>query len=289
MSMSSSRIPYFAAVGGVRWDPITGCSNGPDVCAVSEGCWARKMAEPKVCKVYPDLPLDCIGQKCEDYGLCLLESFKPQFHPEALDAPLRTRKPKVIAVGFGGDIYSEGVDPEWRRQVFEVMGKCERIGMGHRFICLTKRPENIRSGEFCGVPRRPTIGVSVTSNDEADRIWMVQTRMPFRSPSWVSFEPVLGPCVGDKRLRLDADVAFAVIGGLSNGAGQVVKPEDGGTRPEYVQPLLNACHEAGVKVFLKNLQPIIKQLIDPRTGRLFKNQNEWREVPDEWRQIGGPR
>jgi len=287
MSMTSTRIPYLAAVEAVRWDPITGCSNGPDICAVSAECWARKMEKIQSCMnseceaALGDA--DCIWRETNGGGACWPDLFVPTFHPETLQAPLRTRKSRVIAVGFGGDMWSDVVDPEWRRQVFEVEERCP----GHVFVHLTKNPDKILEKEL---PNQDHIwiGASVCRTEDVARVWAIGQGYTYLTPKvhrWISFEPLIGPLDMESEPWLDSlpYIQFVVIGGLSNGAGQVVRPEDCGTRPEWVQPILDAAHETGCKVFLKNLQPIIKQLIDPRTGKAFTNQNEWREVPEEWK------
>ncbi len=254
MLIQQSRIPYLANIGAVRADPLTGCGNGKDICAVrARGqCWAENMA------INP----------------LMAGHFRPAFHPEVLDAIRHLRKPRVIALNFGGDMFSPGVDPDWRRQLWEVV----REHPEHTYITLTKNPLGIPYNE---APDGVWLGVSVVDGEglyNIDNLWF-RTR-PSNS-LWVAFEPLLmgldltAVC---ELLRCN-QISYAVIGGLTDGNRHVLTPDEGGTRPEWVQPVINACHEAHVPMFLKNLQPIIRELTNPRTGERFKNQNE---IRDPW-------
>ncbi|MHB0998182.1 MAG: DUF5131 family protein [Armatimonadota bacterium] len=276
--LSSTRIPYLA--GARRWDPITGCSNNAEVCAVrGRGlCWAESMrldqARKAFNKGYGSDDLSEYATYVRDH-ICM-EAFKPQFHEDTLQAPGETRKSHVIAVGFGGDMWTEEGGSGWRRQVFDI----ERAVDRHTYIHLTKCPDNIQSGE---IPEQDNIwvGVSVLTGNDLDKITELFWNTADRHHSWVSFEPIMDEIMfqNNNNIFKTNEIEFVVIGGLSDGTGHVMTPEEGGTRPEWVQPIINQAYEAECKVFLKNLQPIIKQIIDPRTGKPFNSQQEWRETP----------
>jgi protein gp37 len=242
----STRIPYLAAAGAVRWDPVLGCDNSREVCAVHDECWARSLAHP----------------------------FLPAFHPEVLEAPLRARKPHTIAVCFGGDLWSPGVDPEWRRQVRIT----EEAAPRHTYIHLTKAPENMNwLYDLIDAPNM-WYGISLCLLPDIGKFKGLRAQVPLQAHRWVSFEPLLWE-VKLNALLIDCRIEFVVIGGISDGFGRVFGPDEGGTRAEWVQPILDAAAEARCKVFLKNLRPIIKQLVDPRTGEPFESMNQWRDVP----------
>jgi protein gp37 len=243
----SSRIPWL--VGGYRFDPITGCNNSPQVCAVRDAglCWAENMSE----------------------------DFTPQFHEDRLDVLSRTRKPKVIAVGLGGDMWCDGVKQEWREKVFDEV--C--CWNDHTYIFLTKRPENIGE-EITDCTNHCWYGVSVCEEKDGSREHQLFHNLPYRAHKWVSFEPVLELITHPTGYMVDYNIEFAVIGGLSDGAGRIVREDEGGTRPEWVQPILDACHEANVPRFLKNFtKSQLSRLTDPRTGKPFESLAQGRDVP----------
>ena len=260
MSLTATRIPYLRDCDGRRYDPITGCSNTGDQCAVRARnlCWAESL----------------VRAEGVDNWRCRLEmpTFKPTFHPERLTAPLRTRRDYLIAVGFGGDMWSNGVVPDWRRQVCDVERQCPQ----HTFVHLTKCPENIRDEEI--LPNG-WYGTSICVDADSDRIaplyeLMLRTDGHF----WISFEPVL------ENLRHIDVIGFdwIVVGGLSDSRGRVIRPDEGGTRAEWIQSILDAVAHAGVPIYAKNLGGIWHELRRPRSGEWLKSPTELRELPREW-------
>ena len=99
------------------WNVVTGCSAG---CSY---CYARKMARR----------LKAMGQPRYAQG------FEPTFHPEALDAPLRWRKPRRVFVVSMGDLFDHAITDDQIAAVFGVMAACPQ----HTFQLLTKRPERM--------------------------------------------------------------------------------------------------------------------------------------------------
>lgn len=55
--------------------------------------------------------------------------------PDRLDMPLRWRKPRAVAVGFGGDLFHEDVSDAFILDALYIMASSTE----HRFIILTKR------------------------------------------------------------------------------------------------------------------------------------------------------
>lgn len=119
-------IPYTDA----SYNPVTGCSNQ---FACREYCWAKKMAARQA------------GRNGYDKD----EPFKPTFHADKLDQPLRWNQPRRIAVSFMGDLFGEGVSEKWVDQVFAVMALCPQ----HTFLVLTKRPD--RMSDYLGAAYMP--------------------------------------------------------------------------------------------------------------------------------------
>lgn len=289
-----SRIPYFAAVDAVRWNVIEGCSNTADICAVRGLglCWAEKMRRQSLCTecgcecTYGDE--DCTWRQ-ENPAPCFHNAFVPEFHESVLQAPLHARKPKVIAVGFGGDIFSEGVEQEWLDKIWQTVRECEGKNLLHTWIFLTKRPDRIIvkapiNHNTRYMTKYMWFGASVTKETEIGKIYDLDNRA-YLFNTWVSFEPVLSSFEAERTgFYLEtAAVDFIVIGGLSDGNGRPIPPDQGGTQASWVQPILDAAAEAGCKIFCKNLSQIYRELVNPRTGKPMKSATELREIPDEWR------
>ncbi|MGV3651047.1 MAG: phage Gp37/Gp68 family protein [Devosia sp.] len=114
------------------WNPITGCT------LVSEGCrhcYAAQLAATRL-KNHPSRQ-----------GLARINAAgeakftgEVRFNAEALDQPLRWRRPRMIFVCAHGDLFHESVPDEWIDRVFAVMALCPQ----HTFQVLTKRPERMR-------------------------------------------------------------------------------------------------------------------------------------------------
>src|SRR3989304_4666674 len=115
-----------------------------------------------------------------------------RFVEEALDLPLRWKKPRRIFVNSMSDLFHEKVADEWIDRIFHVMWQATQ----HVFQVLTKRPE--RMLDYMSNPNTPAgkplpnvwLGVSVENQETADeRIpLLLQTPAAVR---FLSVEPLL--------------------------------------------------------------------------------------------------
>ena len=262
MSLHGSQIPYLSRTSGcnaLRWDILTGCDNPSEICAVKGRalCWAE-------CKAWRTGDPD----------------FAPAFHPELLPCIGRLHRPRNIAVGFGGDMWSPGVDIEWKMQTWRI----ERLYPRNNYIHLTKCARAVGTPWY--LPPRIWMGISVCNQGDASQIHIIQnvqrhTTRVLHAKRWISFEPILGPLLPE--IGWFIDISFVVIGGLSDGNGRIIPPDEGGTRAEWIDPLIQQVHNAGVPCYLKNLRrDVLRQITNPRTGRPFETMNEMRDLPKEW-------
>lgn len=105
-----------------RYNPITGCAGGlPCV----DRCWAKSFA---------------IRHRGR-FGYPKSDPFRPTFHPDRLEEPLRWKDRQVAAVSFMGDVGSPGVKDEWLCALWAVMSLTPR----HTYLILTKQPERLGS------------------------------------------------------------------------------------------------------------------------------------------------
>jgi protein gp37 len=222
------------------WNPVRGCSKISPGC---KHCYAETFSERF--RGVPGHPFE--------------QGFDLRTVPSALDLPLKWRKGRFVFVNSMSDLFHEGVDDSYIRQVFDVMSQASQ----HQFQVLTKRAE--RMLEFCAqhpVPPNAWMGVSVESAAYRSRISVLR-RVPAKV-RFLSLEPLLGP-VG--RLGLKG-IHWVIVGGES-GAG---------ARPmlaEWVRDIRHQCVEAGVPFFFKQWGGVHKS----RAGRVLDGRI-WNAMPD---------
>lgn len=113
----------------VSWNPIIGCSGCGSAGPHGERCWARRQAARGMCDAHR--------------GLATREGWtgEVRFREKILEVPLHWRKPRVVAVNWMGDMFSEKVPDEWIDRVYAIEALCPL----HRFLHLTKRSKRRRT------------------------------------------------------------------------------------------------------------------------------------------------
>lgn len=151
------------------WNPITGCTKISPGC---KHCYAERMA----------LRLQAMGQRNYRNG------FRLTLHENALEAPLKWRKPQLIFVNSMSDLFHKEVPLYFIQKIFEVM----RQAYWHQFQILTKRSERLAdcSPWICWPPN-VWMGVSVENQDYTFRI--EHLRVSGAKVKFLSLEPLLGP------------------------------------------------------------------------------------------------
>jgi protein gp37 len=109
------------------WNPVRGCALVSDGC---RNCYAMKQAHRFSGPGKPYEGLTEIGPAGPRW------TGRVRLVPEALDEPLRWRKPQRIFVNSMSDLFHEDVPEEFIDRVFAVMALAPR----HMFQILTKRP-----------------------------------------------------------------------------------------------------------------------------------------------------
>ena len=221
------------------WNPVTGCTKVSPGC---KNCYAERMA----------LRLQAMGQSNYSNG------FKLTLQPQAMDLPLRWKKPQRIFVNSMSDLFHQDVPLEFIRQIFDVMGRA----YWHQFQILTKRAERL-SEIATRLPWRRNIwmGVSVERQDYMFRI--DHLRQTAAHVKFLSLEPLLGPL---PRLNL-AGIHWAIVGGES---GPGARPMN----PVWVAQIRDQCRNAGVAFFFKQWGGVNKK----RAGRELDGRT-WDEMP----------
>ena len=222
------------------WNPVTGCSKISLGC---RHCYAERMARR----------LQAIGHPHYRNG------FKVALHEDALDLPLRWKRPQAIFVNSMSDLYHRDVPLTFIRKVFGVMNQAN----WHRYQILTKRAE--RLAELDGkLPWGPHIwqGVTVEHPAYAGRIDLL--RQAGAHIKFLSLEPLLAPM---PRLKLHG-IDWVIVGGESGP----------GARPmlsDWVTDIRDQCQKAGVAFHFKQWGGVFKK----RNGRKLEGRF-WDEMPD---------
>ena len=234
--MAATKIEWTDAT----WNPVTGCHKISPGC---KHCYAERMSKR----------LHAAGMPKYRNGFAVVTT-----HPDALDIPLRWRKPRAIFVNSMSDLFHDAVPDDFIRQVFAVMTQAH----WHRYQVLTKRPERLLAlNETLPWPPQVWLGVSVESDRYVGRIDLL--RQTDAAVKFLSLEPLLGPLPG---LNLDG-IDWVIVGGESGP----------GARPmarEWAADIRDQCLAAGVPFHFKQWGGVFKK----RNGRLLDGR-EWNGFP----------
>jgi len=179
-----------------------------------------------------------IGQCPHKCWYCYAEPIRKRFYgteiqflPDRLNF---TRKPATIFVGSMFDIFAEQTNSEW---IQEIIG-ATTLNTQHTFLFLTKNP--IRYMEFL-FSDNCWLGETITANSFIGSIY------PSHEKKFISFEPLLG----ETPQGLIEGYQQIIVGSLNKNR-QPVKPENGGTKKEWVYPILKQADKYKVPVFIKD-------------------------------------
>jgi protein gp37 len=221
------------------WNPLTGCTKISPGC---KHCYAERMARR----------LQAMGQA--NY----INGFTLTLHEEALELPLRWKKPQTIFVNSMSDMFHASVPPVFIFKAFDVM----RRAHWHRFQILTKRADRLASlsGQL---PWADNIWMGVSVEDESYGYRIDRLRDTGAAIKFLSLEPLLGPL---DNLRLDG-IDWVIVGGESGPGARAMKAE-------WVLSIRDQCVKAGVPFFFKQWGGVWKK----KFGRTLEGQT-WDQMP----------
>ena len=242
------------------WNPVTGCAKISPGCKY---CYAERLS----------VRLRAMGLAKYSRG------FEVALHPDALTAPLRWKRPRLVFVNSMSDLFHDDVPDRFVDEVFSVMALCPQ----HTFQVLTKRPLRARgylrrrSGEPPAIARDPAtgrvlpsvciplpnvwLGTSVESADYLHRADALRTTPG--KVRFLSLEPLLGPLAGLDLSGID----WVIAGGES---GPRARPMD----PDWARGLRDTCVANDVPFFFKQWGGANKK----RPGRVLDGRT-WDEFP----------
>lgn len=223
------------------WNPLTGCTKVSPGC---KHCYAERLSRR----------LQAMGNAKYANG------FRLTLHEDALELPLRWRKPRSIFVNSMSDLFHEQVPVDFVHRVFDVI----RQAHWHRFQVLTKRPERLLELDP-SLLWQPNIwmGVSVENQRYAHRIDLL--RQTGAHVKFLSIEPLLGPLPSLDLTGID----WAIVGGES---GPGARP----MQEAWVRDIRDQCVSANVAFFFKQWGGVQKH----RSGRLLEGRT-WDQMPRE--------
>jgi len=178
----------------------------------------------------------------------------------ALEIPLKWKKPRFVFVNSMSDLFQDDVPFEYIERVWGIMEQAS----GHTFQILTKQPHNmaqfLRTRAKAPLPN-VWLGTSVEDSNVVDRV--DELRKCVATVRFISFEPLIGS-VGSVDL---SSIHWAIVGGES---GPQARPLD----PVWVQEIHDLCSEHDVLFFFKQWGGKNKK----RNGREFLGKT-WDEMP----------
>ncbi len=224
------------------WNTVSGCTKYSLGC---QNCYAarhtrRLQKNPKITKYRAGF----------DTVVC---------HSQALEEPLRWRKPSVVFVNSMSDLFHADVPFEFISQVFAVMRRANQ----HVYQVLTKRTERMAEyAETTAWPAHVWAGATVEHRRYVDRIESLK-KVP-AAVRFLSIEPMLGPM---PNLDLDG-IHWVIVGGESGpGARPMVA--------DWVIDVRDQCVVGGVPFFFKQWGGTNKK----KAGRMLGGRT-WDEMPD---------
>ena len=176
--------------------------------------------------------------------------FEPTFYPNRLPEPSTLRKPSTIFVGSMCDMWGDWVPMKWQADIiFEAAMNPE-----HRYLFLTKNPSayyGISSPQYSASIDYEQLdfwyGASITTSNDA--FMFSDTMFTLDLPhKYFSAEPLLEDIAPHVEFN---GVQWLIIGARTKN-GRVVPPEQGGTRPEWVEALVEKAQRSRVPVFIKD-------------------------------------
>jgi protein gp37 len=221
------------------WNPLTGCTKISPGC---KHCYAERMA----------LRLKAMGQS--NY----VNGFQLTLHEEALELPLRWKKPQTIFVNSMSDMFHAKVPRDFILRAFNVM----RRAHWHRFQVLTKRADRLANLSL-ELPWADNIWMGVSVESEGYTYRIDHLRETGALIKFLSLEPLLGPL---DNLKLDG-IDWVIAGGESGPGARLMDPE-------WVISIRNQCVEAGVPFFFKQWGGVWKK----KFGRTLEGRT-WDQMP----------
>jgi len=187
-----------------------------------------------------------------------VNGFRLTLHEEALELPLRWKKPQTIFVNSMSDMFHARVPLDFILRAFDVM----RRAHWHRFQVLTKRADRLLALSE-QLPWADNIWMGVSVENESYTYRIDHLHGTGAAIKFLSLEPLLGPL---DNLCLDG-IDWVIVGGESGPGARAMKLE-------WVISIRDQCVEAGVPFFFKQWGGVWKK----KFGRTLEGAT-WDQMP----------
>jgi protein gp37 len=163
------------------------------------------------------------------------------WHPEILEKIKKRKKPASIFIGSMYDIFGEWVPEDW---LYEITCRTKLFSW-HEYFFLTKNPQRYQMTKYSS---NVWLGTTFTHFFDYGRyLELIKTR---HKNLFLSVEPLLDDPVDSNGALALFDIQWLIIGSL-NRNGNPVSVSKGGTRKEWVLPLIEQADKYRVPVFIK--------------------------------------
>ncbi len=227
------------------WNPLTGCDKISPGC---KHCYAERMSRR----------LQAMGQPNYANG------FRLTLHEQALELPLRWKKPQTIFVNSMSDLFHKSVPVAFVLRTFDVMRRAD----WHQYQILTKRSDRLLELSPM-LPWMPHMWMGVSVENEKYTFRIDHLRKTAAKLKFLSLEPLLGPL---HNLRLEG-IDWVIAGGESGPGARRMDPE-------WVTCIRDQCVKSNVPFFFKQWGGVNKK----RAGRELEGRT-WDQMPDSFQLV----
>ena len=227
------------------WNPLTGCDKISPGC---KHCYAERMAHR----------LQAMGQLNYSNG------FKLTLHEQALELPLRWKKPQTIFVNSMSDLFHRSVPAAFVLRAFDVMRRAD----WHQYQILTKRSDRLLDLSPM-LPWMPHMWMGVSVENEKYTFRIDDLRRTTAVVKFLSLEPLLGP-LNDLHLE---GIDWVIAGGESGPGARRMDPE-------WVTGIRDQCVKSDVPFFFKQWGGVNKK----KAGRELEGRT-WDQMPDRFQLV----
>ncbi len=199
------------------WNPIVGCTKVSPGCKF---CYAERMSA-RLRAMATQLELEGRNSGRKGFYKKVVNTSgrwnrKVVLVEDALEDPLKWRRPRTVFVNSMSDLFHESVSRDYIGRVFAIMEEASR----HTFQVLTKRPERVALlADELPWPSNVWMGTSVEDESVAERVEILR-EVP-ATVRFLSIEPLLGPL---STLDL-SDLHWIIVGGESGPKARPMEPE----------------------------------------------------------------
>lgn len=317
---------------GETWNPVLGCTRVSEGC---RNCYAERQSGRLANMAVADEQLGKNPGRKADYKLVVLGSGTgPNFRAmerwnneircigEALEDPLRWRKPRTVFVCSMSDLFHPEVPFEFIHRIFATMALCPQ----HTFQILTKRPERMAAfladldngvaiveaiGELLAKRRGQVACYAAKYNQPLPNVWLgtsvedqaaADERIPhlLKCPAAVRFlscEPLLGPMdlrqiAGNTSDEQESEVLYFPLAGEVTfvSTNEPIAMRNGGIDWAIVGgesgPRARPCNIDWIRSIRDQCQGAGVPVFVKQLGRCIEARNdschEWPRDGDEW-------